>query len=189
MSHAQPDPTGLSGSVQIGRAETHDLPRLAELMAGSALLARYHTSYPSALASLEAADRAGDTLLMARTEAPGGPDDPGAAGAPIGLAWLSFAPRILGGAAYLRLLLVDAPAQGTGLGSRLLGSVERAARERANHLYLLATVDNHGARRFYARHGYRHVGDLPSLVWPELDEALYHKPLRGLDERLSGETS
>jgi RimJ/RimL family protein N-acetyltransferase len=56
---------------------------------------------------------------------------------------------------------------------------------RANHLYLLATTDNLGARRFYERHGYRHVGDLPDLVWPGLDEALYHKPLRSEGDRFS----
>ena len=55
-----------------------------------------------------------------------------------------------------------------------------------NHLYLLATTDNFAARRFYERHGYRHVGDLPGLVVPDLDEALYHKALRAPGERLSG---
>jgi GNAT superfamily N-acetyltransferase len=93
------------------------------------------------------------------------------------MAWVSFAPRILNGAAYLRLLLVAQHALGDGLGSRLLAAVEQRAESAARHLYLLVTSDNVGARRFYERHGYRHVGDLPGLVWPDLDEALYHKPL------------
>ena len=75
---------------------------------------------------------------------------------------------------------------GHGDGTRLLAAVEDAARLRGNHLYLLATTDNVAARRFYERHGYRHVGDLPGLVLPDLDEALYHKPLRPPGDRLSG---
>lgn len=59
------------------------------------------------------------------------------------------------------------------------------AREYANHLYLLVTTDNTAARRFYERHAYRHVGDLPGLVWPDLDEALYHKRLRLHPDRLA----
>jgi ribosomal protein S18 acetylase RimI-like enzyme len=95
---------------------------------------------------------------------------------------LTFAPRVLNGAAYLRLLLVAEP--GHGLGERLLAAAEAAARERANHLYLLATTDNAAARRFYERRGYRHIGDLPGLVRVDLDEALYHKALRAHAERI-----
>jgi GNAT superfamily N-acetyltransferase len=145
-------------------------------MADSPLLARYRVTYGAALASLEDAHTAGDALLVAHV--------PDAASTGIvliaGFAWVAFAPRVLGGAAYLRLLLVAGGRQGHGLGARLLEAAEQVATERANHLYLLATTDNHGARRFYVRHGYRHVGDLPGLVWPDLDEALYHKPLHPL---------
>jgi ribosomal protein S18 acetylase RimI-like enzyme len=59
-----------------------------------------------------------------------------------------------------------------GVGARLLTEAERRAREWANHLVLLATTDNTGARRFYERLGYRHVGDLPRFAVPGLDEAL-----------------
>jgi GNAT superfamily N-acetyltransferase len=153
----------------VGLVDAADLPRLAELMARSTLLARYRVSGDGALASLREAQQAGDVLLAGRA----------AEAAISGFAWLVLAPRVLGGAAYVRLLLVEEAAQGSGLGSRLLEAAEAIARQdgRTKHLYLLVTVDNHGARRFYARHGYRHVGDLPGLVWPDLDEALYHKAL------------
>ncbi len=147
-----------------------DLPAAAHLMADSALLGRYGVTVESALASLSSAVADGDVLLLSF--------EPGLNG----LAWLSIAPRVLNGAAYLRLLLVAQPGQ--GIGSRLLAAVEDAARPVANHVYLLATIDNVRARRFYARHGYRYVGDLPGLVRPELDEALYYKTLRGHAERL-----
>jgi GNAT superfamily N-acetyltransferase len=153
----------------IGPLPPADLPHAARLMANSALLQRYNVTYDSALASLGGALADGDLVLASRTSVLAG------------FAWLSFAPRVLNGAAYLRLLLVAEP--GNGVGARLLAAAEGAAREGANHLYLLATVDNLGARRFYERHGYRHVGDLPGLVVPGLDEALYHKALRAVAAR------
>ena len=97
---------------------------------------------------------------------------------------MSFAPRILNGAAYLRLLLVATPGQGEG--TRLLLAVEDAARDACESPVLAGDHRQPGARRFYERHGYRHVGDLPGLVVPGLDEALYHKALRAPGERLSG---
>ena len=132
------------------------------MMAESALLQRYRTTVAGAQASLEMALADGDVVLVS-----GEPPD--------GFAWLSFAPRVLNGAAYLRLLLVAEAAH--GLGSVLLREAERVSHERARHLYFLVTTDNVGARRFYERRGYRHVGDLPGLVWPDLDEALYYKTL------------
>jgi ribosomal protein S18 acetylase RimI-like enzyme len=145
-------------------AVADDVPRLAALMAASPLLHRYRTTYEGALASLDNALAAGDLILVAEEPLQG-------------FAWLLFAPRVLNGAAYLRLLLVAEGARGHGLGSRLLDAAEASAVERVQHVYLLTTTDNSGARRFYERHGYRHVGDLPGLVWPDLDEALYHKRL------------
>jgi GNAT superfamily N-acetyltransferase len=154
----------------IAPATSADLPAVARLMATSALLQRYAVSYEGALATLEDAVAGGDVLLIARETRLEG------------LAWLSFAPRMLNGAAYLRLLLARQP--GHGMGSRLLAAAEAAARPLANHLYLLVTADNAGARRLYERHGFRYVGDLPGLVVAELDEALYFKTLRPLDGRL-----
>jgi ribosomal protein S18 acetylase RimI-like enzyme len=92
---------------------------------------------------------------------------------------------VLTGAAYLRLLLVEPAHQGQGLGRALLEAAEARARRGANQMILLVTADNRRARRFYERAGYRHVGDLPALAVPGLDEALYHKPLRAHGHRLS----
>jgi GNAT superfamily N-acetyltransferase len=166
----------MSSTSLISDAREDELAALARLMAAAPLLIRYRATFDSALAALSDGYRGGDALLVARV----GPVAP-----VVGLAWVSVAPRTLNGAAYLHLLLVADGAQGRGLGSQLLEASERVARERANHLYLLATTDNTRARVFYEQHGYRHVGDLPGLVWPDLDEALYHKPLRGQGERLS----
>jgi GNAT superfamily N-acetyltransferase len=156
----------------IEPAGAEDVLVLARWMADSALLQRYRVTLPGAREALSAAVGAGDLILCSRSRSVEG------------FAWLSFAPRVMNGAAYLRLLLVAAP--GRGLGAQLLAAAEAAVRPRANHLYLLATTDNVDARRFYERHGYRHVGDLPGLVWPDLDEALYHKALREFGQRLTG---
>jgi GNAT superfamily N-acetyltransferase len=156
----------------IAPASAADLPDMAHLMAVSALLQRYRVTEPAALRSLTRAFEAGDVLLVSREHTL------------TGLAWLIFAPRVLNGAAYVRLLLVAESARGTGIGSRLLAAAESRARATSNHVYLLATTDNAAARRFYERHGYRHVGDLPGLVWPDLDEALYHKVLRPHAQRV-----
>ena len=156
----------------IDLATPADLPELARLMAASELLHRYRVTEASALHSLSDAFNAGDVLLIHREDTLSG------------FAWLTFAPRMLNGAAYLRLLLVAPEARDRGLGSQLLQAVESRAIKNANHLYLLATTDNTTARRFYERHGYRHVGDLPGLVMPDLDEALYEKRLRDYSQRL-----
>jgi GNAT superfamily N-acetyltransferase len=142
-------------------------------MAASPLLRRYRTTRRAALRALARGIRSGDRVIVAAR-----PD-----GRPIGMAWI-LPSRILTGAAYLRLLLIAEDRQRAGLGARLLAATEGAARAVANHLVLLATTDNAGARRFYARHGYRHVGRLPGLARRGLDEALYWKALRPHGRRL-----
>jgi GNAT superfamily N-acetyltransferase len=142
-------------------------------MAGSPLLQRYGTTRATALRALARGIRSGDRVLVAAS-----PD-----GRVAGLAWI-LSSRILTGAAYLRLLLVAEDRQRAGLGAILLAASEAAARAVANHMILLATTDNAGARRFYARNGYRHVGSLPGLAHPGLDEALYWKALRPHRRRL-----
>jgi GNAT superfamily N-acetyltransferase len=159
--------------VRIRPAGSGDLPALAALMAASPLLERYGTSRRAARDALARGRAAGDRLIVAAL--PGAP--------PAGLAWV-MPSRILTGAAYLRLLLVDEPHQRAGTGAALLKAAEAAARTVANHVVLLVTADNAGARRFYEQHGYRHVGCLPGLARATLDEALYWKTLRAHGRRL-----
>lgn len=136
-------------------------------MTASPLLARYGTTRQTARGALARGRAAGDRVIVAVA-----PD-----GRIAGMAWV-LTSRILTGAAYLRLLLVAEDHQRTGTGAVLLAAAETATRAIANHLALLVTTDNAGARRFYARHGYRHVGGLPDLARPGLDETLYWKTLR-----------
>ena len=142
-------------------------------MAASPLLRRYGTTRPAAARALARGFRSGDRVIVVVSRE----------GRPVGLAWI-LPSRILTGAAYLRLLLVAEGRQRAGLGAALLSATEAAARAIANHLALFATTDNAVARRFYARRGYRHVGTLPGLARPGLDEALYWKVLRPHRRRL-----
>jgi len=72
-------------------------------------------------------------------------------------------PRFLVGD-YLELFAVAAVARGRGLGAALLGHVEAVAFARGRNVFVCVSDFNDGARRFYARHGYAHVGTLPDLL-------------------------
>jgi GNAT superfamily N-acetyltransferase len=153
--------------MRIATATRAHVAGLAELMAGSPLLRRYGVTRDRAVSSLEEALRQRDLLLIAveRVET-------------IGLAWL-VPTRALDRAAYLRLLLVAEGKQSHGVGAALLAEGERRARlAGSRHLVLLVTTTNRRARAFYARAGYRHVGNMPGFVHPAIDESLYVKSWR-----------
>jgi GNAT superfamily N-acetyltransferase len=140
---------------------------LADLMAGSPLLRRYGVTGVRARARLVEALRENDTVFVALD-----------GGEIVGLAW-TIATRALDRAADLRLLLVAEGRQSRGVGAALLAAAERAARSAGcRHLVLLVTRTNRRARAFYARAGYRHVGNMPGFVHPAIDEALYVKTWR-----------
>jgi len=150
--------------MRIRSASERDVAALATLMAASPLLRRYRVSARLARESLREALRERDVLLVALTR-----------DGVIGLAWV-ITTRALDRAAYLRLLLVAEGQRSRGAGAALLARAEgRARRSGCRHLVLLVTKTNRRARAFYARHGYRHVGDLGGFVFPRIDEALYVK--------------
>lgn len=150
--------------MRLTRASTTHVPALARLMAASPLLRRYGVTFDRARLSLLEALRNRDQLVVALES-----------GEPLGLAWV-ITTRALDRAAYLRLLLVAEGQQSRGLGAALLADAERRARTSGcRHLVLLVTTANRRARTFYARHGYRHVGNLPGFVRPAIGESLYVK--------------
>lgn len=153
--------------MRIAPAKRAQLPALAALLASSPLLRQYRVTEKGAHASLVEAAQAGDVLLVATD-----------GGRAVGLAWLVVT-AALDRSAYLRLLLVASGWRSRGVGATLLDRAEHAARARkCRHLILLVTRTNRRARAFYARHGYRHVGDLPGFVRPRIDEAIYVKSWR-----------
>ncbi len=152
--------------MRISSADERDVGALATLMTASPLLHRYRVTARGARAALGEGLRKGDMLLIAREK-----------GEITGLAWVIVS-RALDRSAYLRLLLVAEGKQSSGTGAALLATAERRARaSRCRHMVLLVTSDNWRARSFYARQGYRRVGDLPSFVRPRIGETLYEKSL------------
>ena len=150
--------------MRITRATRTHVPALARLMTASPLLQRYGVTLVRARSSLLEAIRERDQLVVAVE-----------GGKPLGLAWV-ITTRALDRAAYLRLLLVAEGQQSRGLGAALLADAERRARASGcRHFVLLVTTANRRARTFYARHGYRHVGNLPGFVRPAIGESLYVK--------------
>ncbi len=88
-----------------------------------------------------------------------------------GLCW--FDPRgHLSRSGYLRLLAVHPAAQGRGVAARLLQAAEEQVFAVSSALYLMVNTQNHPARAFYLRHGYRELGVLPGYAVPGQDEVL-----------------
>ena len=83
-------------------------------------------------------------------------------------------PRFLGGD-YLELFAVAAAERGRGLGAALLAHLETVVFARARNFFVCVSDFNDGARRFYARHGYAHVGTLPDLLVRGSAELLLRK--------------
>jgi ribosomal protein S18 acetylase RimI-like enzyme len=142
-----------------------DVPALAPRLVALPLLQRYGRTAASLARDLEAGLATGDGLVVA--------DD---ATGPAGLAWFDLAGS-LGRAGYLRLLAVAPGCERAGTGALLLDAFERAVAARSRHASLLVSDFNVAAQRFYARHGYHHVGTLSRLVLPDVDELLYWKRL------------
>jgi ribosomal-protein-alanine N-acetyltransferase len=91
-------------------------------------------------------------------------------------------PRFLAGD-YLELFAVTAAARGRGVGAALLAHVESIVFARAANLFVCVSDFNDDARRFYARHGYAHVGTLPDLLVAGSAELLLRKSTRPLRDR------
>jgi GNAT superfamily N-acetyltransferase len=85
-------------------------------------------------------------------------------------------PRFLGGD-YLELFAVAAAARGHGLGATLLAHLEAMVFARARNFFVCVSDFNEEARRFYARHGYAHVGTLPDLLVHGSAELLLRKTI------------
>jgi ribosomal protein S18 acetylase RimI-like enzyme len=65
---------------------------------------------------------------------------------------------------------------GQGLGARLLEwAIERAREWHADALTLSVYSENHGAQRFYQRHGFRHVADISFWVGEQRDDEFLYE--------------
>ena len=76
---------------------------------------------------------------------------------------------------YLELFALAAAVRGRGLGAAFLAHLESMVFARAANFFVCVSDFNDGARRFYARHGYVHVGTLPDLLVHGSAELLLRK--------------
>lgn len=98
-------------------------------------------------------------------------EEDGALGAyaKVGPTSLPFEPR--GKSIELRAFYVLAPWHGTGAAQQLMEWVlAEVRRQGAEHVYLSVFVDNHRARRFYARYGFVDEGPYAFMVGNHEDE-------------------
>ena len=89
--------------------------------------------------------------------------------AKIGPPTLPFEPR--GRSIELRQFYVLGPWHGQGISHDLMRwAIDEARARDAEDLYLSVFVDNHRARRFYARYGFEYVGTYAFMVGSHADE-------------------
>lgn len=143
-----------------------DIPILAAWMTETPLWRRYGLTAERATANFEAGLRAGDWLLTAD-----GND------VAQGFAW-AIPKGSFGRSPYLRLIGVRPDAAGSGIGSGLLGEIERMAVAVSSDLFLLVSDFNHDAQRFYRKRGYEQIGSIPGYVLPDVMELIFRKRLK-----------
>jgi len=143
-----------------------DIPRLSAALARLPLLVRYRRDAARIAEDLRAALQRGDGLMVEERD-----------GSARGLSWFHRV-GTLGVGGYLRLLAVVPEATGEGIGAVLLAAFEAEVAKESRHAFLLVSDFNDGARRFYERHGYARVGEVPGLVLPDVGEVIYWKRLR-----------
>jgi ribosomal protein S18 acetylase RimI-like enzyme len=80
-----------------------------------------------------------------------------------------------GHSGYVWAIGVAADAQGRGIGGRLMDAAEDDIFGVGPNVFLLVNANNASAQRFYARRGYRRIGELPDYVRPGVTEILYRK--------------
>jgi len=158
----------------IRRAGAADAPALADIGARTFTETFAHLYPPGDLARFLA-----DAYSLARTRAD--LDDPGKA------AWLAerdgeavgFAlagpcalphPEVTPGCGELKRLYLIKAAQGGGLGARLFAeTLDWLQRAGPRTVWIGVWSENHGAQRFYARHGFEKVGEYGFEVGDTVD--------------------
>lgn len=151
-------------SPVIRPATPEDLPALAVALSPLPLFRAYGLDASALTARFQGALERGEGLLLALDEE-----------GPVGVCW--FLTRgTFGTGAYLRTLAIREDRHGSGLGSRLLAAYEEACGGAAGGCFLLTSDFNTGAQRFYQRHGYRQVGQLPDFAVPGVAELVFWKP-------------
>jgi ribosomal protein S18 acetylase RimI-like enzyme len=152
-------------NVAIRPMIREDIPIIANWLVLVPLWQRYRVSASTAQTQFEEGLRQQDIMLVSDT----GPETRAC-----GFTWCL--PRgAFGLSAYLRLIGVRQEQAGLGIGSTLLAETERLAAAYSRDLFLLVSDFNVDAQRFYRRHGYEHIGQIPGYVLPDVTELIFRK--------------
>jgi ribosomal protein S18 acetylase RimI-like enzyme len=149
--------------------EPGDIPVVASWMVTDSLWQRYQLSEERISADFAAGLQRDDLLLVVDAGLPAR-----------AFAWC-LPGGMFGAFPYLKRIGVDPGCSGQGLGSLLLGRLERELLDRQRQdLFLLVSDFNLDAQRFYLRHGYQEIGRIPDLALPGVAEVLFRKQLTRL---------
>jgi ribosomal-protein-alanine N-acetyltransferase len=84
-------------------------------------------------------------------------------------------PTGVAGSPYLAAIAAASAWRSRGAGAALLDHCERRAALTARHFFLCVSAFNTRARAFYARHGYRQVGEFDDFIIEGASELLMYK--------------
>ena len=149
--------------------EQADIPRIAEWMVDDDLWRRYRLTRETIAADFERGLERDDLIFVVDASEPA-----------CGFAWC-LPNGMFGAFPYLKRFAVDPAHAGQGLGSLLLDHLEQSLlADQRRELFLLVSDFNLAAQRFYRRHGYEEIGQVPELVLPGVAELIFRKQLSRL---------
>ncbi len=79
---------------------------------------------------------------------------------------------------YLELIGLFPHRQKQGFGTAILEWFEQETKPWATNLWVLVSSFNEGAHRFYLRHGFKEIGAIEALVYPQGTEILLRKMIQ-----------
>ncbi len=157
-------------SIIFRKWRASDISAIAALMASHPLWQHYGVTISSATTRLNALFTAHEWGIVAQAQ------EEGLVG------FVLYNAHTFGDSGYIRLIGAAPGMTGHGIGEGLLHEVEQDLSSRhVKRLVLLCTDWNHGARRFYERHGFTEVGALPNWVQAGTTEVIYAKHLESLE--------
>lgn len=143
--------------------EKNQIPEVARIVAGNEVFQRYHYEYPKIVKMLEDALLSEDVLMTALE------------GEIVrGFVWMQEK-AVFGLSSYVKLIAVDTKEQGRGIGQLLMTAAEAISQKQGTNLFVLTSVDNFNAQKFYRRLGYETIGVIRDYVYPGIDELMLRK--------------
>jgi len=141
----------------------NEIPKVAEIVAGNEVFQRYHYDYPKIVRMLEEALKSDDVIMTVLE------------GELVrGFVWLQEN-AVFGLSAYVKLIAVDSKHHNRGIGQLLMTAAEAVAQKHGPNLFVLTSMNNLTAQKFYLRLGYETIGVIRNYVLPGIDELMMRK--------------